>query len=114
MSVLHLSELQEHLRVFADERHWSQLHTPKNLVMALGAEAGELVELYQWLTAEESVAATGDAQFKVALADELADVLIYLVQVADVTDVDLPSAVSEKLLKNLRKYPPPAGSPPSS
>lgn len=105
MSVLHVSELQLRLREFAHARHWSQFHTPKNLAMALGAEAGELIELYQWLTPEESVTATGNAQFKEALADELADVLIYMVQLADAADVDLSSAVSEKLLKNERKHP---------
>ncbi len=75
--------------------------------MALSAEAGELLELYQWLTPEESVeAADGGEQFKEALADELADVLIYLVQLADAAGVELAYAVSQKLAKNERKYPP--------
>ena len=106
MSALDLNHLQDRLREFAADRQWGPFHTPKNLTMALSAEVGELLELYQWLTPDESVTATGDREFKEALTDELADVLIYLVQLADAAEVDLAHAVTQKLAKNERKYPP--------
>ena len=106
MNVLDITELQGRLRDFADARDWGRFHTPKNLAMALSVEAGELVELYQWLTPDESCGAANEPKFKAALADELADVLIYLIRLADVVDIDLPSAVDEKLAKNERKHPP--------
>jgi NTP pyrophosphatase (non-canonical NTP hydrolase) len=106
VSTLDLEELQVRLREFAAARDWARFHTPKNLAMALSAEAGELVELYQWLTPEESVSATHDGEFREALTDELADVLIYLVQLADAAGINLTYAVSQKLGKNEQKHPP--------
>jgi len=98
-----IEALQQRLAAFAAERDWEQFHSPKNLVMALAGEAGELVEVFQWLTETES--ANLDAAQKEAAAHELADVLIYLVRLADRLDVDLDLAVSEKLRINAEKYP---------
>jgi len=98
-----LDELKERLRAFVAERDWDQFHSPKNLSMALAVEAAELVELFQWLTEEES--ATPDADRRRRAAEELADVLVYLVRIADRLDIDLLQAAGEKLKQNAVKYP---------
>ena len=97
-----LDELTDALRAFAAERDWDQFHTPKNLAMALAGEAGELLAEYQWLTPQESLAL--DDQKQQAVADEMGDVLIYLVRLADVAGIDLLEAASAKLQRNRRRY----------
>ncbi len=97
-----LAELADALRAFAAERDWEQFHTPKNLAMALAGEAGELLAEYQWLTPQESLAL--DDQKKQAVADEMGDVLIYLVRLADVAGIDLLDAASAKLQRNRLRY----------
>ena len=102
-----LTELRDAMRRFAAERAWERFHTPKNLAMALSGEAGELIEHFQWLTAEESASLPAPVREEVAL--EMADVLLYLLQLADHTGVDLRDAVERKLVKNAIKHPvPPA------
>lgn len=98
-----LGKLRERLRAFAAERDWQQFHTPKNLVMALVAEAGELVEQFQWLTAEQSE--TMDAEQCEAVAQEMADVLLYLVMLADRLGIDLLDAAGRKIERNEQRYP---------
>jgi dCTP diphosphatase len=90
--------------MFAENRTWERFHTPKSPVMALAGEVGELVEIFQWLTAEESVGVMSSPRAQ-DVRDELADVLIYLVRLADVLEVDLIGAGFEKLQKNALKYP---------
>ena len=102
MTELDLGEVREYLRKFAAERDWDQFHTPKNLAMALAAEAGELLEIFQWLTAEES--GSLDMTQRHALADELGDVLQYVVRLADMTGIDLSSEVWRKLKENEVRY----------
>ena len=97
-----LDELTDALRAFAAERDWDQFHTPKNLAMALAGEAGELLAEYQWLTPQQSLVL--DDQKKQAVADEMGDVLIYLVRLADVAGIDLLEAASAKLQRNRRRY----------
>ena len=97
------SDLKSRIRRFADERDWDKFHTPKNLAMALIVEAAELVEHFQWLTSEESQALT--AEKKAEVEAELADILIYLVRIADKLGIDLHSAALEKLHRNAEKYP---------
>ena len=97
------------LQAFADEREWNRFHSPKNLAMALTGEVGELVELYQWSTEDESRALARDAAKRTALEDELADVQIYLVRLASVLGIDMDAAVRNKLAKNREKYPAPRG-----
>lgn len=97
-------DLRRAAAAFASERDWGQFHTPKNLAMALTGEVGELVEIFQWLTAEESAGVMASPRAQ-DVRDELADVLIYLVRLADVLDVDLIGAGFEKLQKNALKYP---------
>ncbi|ATE62506.1 nucleotide pyrophosphohydrolase [Thauera sinica] len=98
-----LQALRDALRVFAAERAWEQFHTPKNLAMALSGEAGEVIEHFQWLTAEQSAAL--DAGTRDAVALELADVLLYLVRLADVLDIDLAQAAQRKMAINALRYP---------
>ncbi len=97
------SALKKRLRLFADERDWDQFHSPKNLSMALIAEAAELIEHFQWLTEEESQTLSTEKQAEVEA--ELADILVYLVRIADKLDVDLLAAVDKKMAINEQKYP---------
>lgn len=97
-----LATLTAALREFAAERDWEQFHTPKNLAMALAGEAGELVAEFQWLTPEQSADLT-EAQ-RAAVAEEMADVLIYLCRLADVTGIDLLHAAAAKLEANRSRY----------
>lgn len=98
-----LEELRDVLRRFAAERDWDQFHSPKNLASALSVEAAELLERFQWLTEEQSKNLAPDAKAKVA--DEIADVLIYLIRIADKLDVDLVGAAYSKIERNAQKYP---------
>lgn len=104
---MNLKALQERLRAFASERNWEQFHTPKNLSMALMVEAAELMELFQWKTPEESRAARTDQVLRTRIGEELADVLLYLLQLADHTGVNLDHAVDDKLSRNAKKHPAP-------
>ena len=103
MSEATLEQLREKLRQFATERDWDQFHSPKNLSMALIAEAAELVEHFQWLTEEQSRNLPPAKLDEIAL--ELADIQIYLVRVADKLHLDLMEAVEKKLELNSKKYP---------
>jgi dCTP diphosphatase len=94
------------LEIFADKRDWRKFHSPKNLAMALTGEVGELVEIFQWLTEEQSRKVMTDEKLGAAVRDELADVLIYLVRLASVLEVDVDDAVRKKIAKNKIKYPP--------
>jgi len=99
------TELAKALETFATERDWVQFHSPKNLVMALTGEVGELNELFQWLTEQQSIDLANDPERKQRVGEELADVLFYLVRVASVMGVDLNQAAVEKLALNAKKYP---------
>jgi NTP pyrophosphatase (non-canonical NTP hydrolase) len=96
-----LSALRELIRQFVDERDWAQFHTPKNLAMAMSIEAAEVMEHFQWLPTGRELA----DDKRTAVGHELADVLVYLVRLADVLDIDLPAAVADKMALNRRKYP---------
>lgn len=98
-----LISLRNSLRAFATERDWDQFHSPKNLASALSVEAAELLEHFQWLTDEES-RNLPEATRK-AVAEEIADVLLYLVRIADKLDVDLSEAARHKIALNTDKYP---------
>lgn len=99
-----IEKLQRRLQAFADRRDWNQFHSPKNLSMALIVEAGELAEHFQWLTQEESFSLSADKLEKVG--EELADIFVYLVRLADRLGIDLPAVVDRKIELNERKYPP--------
>jgi NTP pyrophosphatase (non-canonical NTP hydrolase) len=104
---MNIQSLQHTLREFAADRAWQPFHTPKNLAMALVVEAAELVEIFQWMTPEESTEATQDPQCREHISEEIADVLLYLLQIADQTGIDVEQAVRDKLAKNALKYPRP-------
>ena len=93
------------LAEFARERDWEQFHSPKNLVMALTGEVGELSEVFQWMTEAASTGAATNLKTAQAVRDEMADVLLYLVRLADVLGVDLNEAARAKLRTNASKYP---------
>lgn len=103
MSTDSLAELRTALRAFAAERDWERFHTPKNLAMALAGEAGEVIEHFQWLSEAQSAALDATQREQVAL--ELADVLLYLLRLADVLDIDLAAAARRKLAINRARYP---------
>jgi NTP pyrophosphatase (non-canonical NTP hydrolase) len=98
-----LQHLRSRLRDFAAERDWDQFHSPKNLCMALSGEVGELLEHFQWLTPQQSAALPVQTLREVEL--EMADVLLYLVRLADKLDVDLIDAAERKIDLNAKKYP---------
>lgn len=100
---MNLDDLKGILRAFADERDWDQFHSPKNLCMALSVEVAELVEHFQWLTEAESCALQPEIAKQVA--EEIADIQIYLVRLADKLGVDIDTAVAQKLKVNRLKYP---------
>ena len=97
-----LLTLRDSLREFAAAREWRAFHTPKNLAMALIVEAAELVEHFQWATPDESCHLSPEKA--AAVRDEVADVLIYLVEMADVLDIDLVAAARDKIAKNALTY----------
>lgn len=103
--LIDVEPLNKALEQFAIEREWVQFHSPKNLVMALTGEMGELVEIFQWMTEAQSRTAGSSPDTAQAVRDELADVQIYLTRLASVLGVDLNEAVRDKLQQNARKYP---------
>ena len=98
-----LRELRDALRAFAAERDWDQFHSPRNLAAALSVEAAELLEPFQWLTDEQCRDLSPET--RAAVEQELADVLLYLVRLADKLDVDLIEAARTKMARNAAKYP---------
>ena len=98
-----MDQFKQDLRAFAAARDWDQFHSPKNLSMALIAEAAELVEHFQWLTEDQSKALPDNKRSEVEL--ELADIFTYLVRLADKLDIDLLAAAEKKLEMNAKKYP---------
>jgi dCTP diphosphatase len=105
--LLDVSALEAALKTFTEERNWNQYHSPKNLAMALTGEVGELVEIFQWMTEEQSHGVASDPRTARPVRDELADVFIYLVELASALGVDLNEAVATKLVSNAKKYPAP-------
>ena len=102
---LDIAAVQRFQRAFAAARDWEQFHTPKNLTMALAGEAGELLEIFQWLTPEQSARVTDTEKGKQAVEHELADLLAYVIRLADVLGIDLSQSLWNKLRLNEEKYP---------
>ncbi|MBJ7539000.1 nucleotide pyrophosphohydrolase [Marinomonas transparens] len=98
-----LAELKLAMRQFAQERDWEQFHSPKNLSMALAGETAELLDCFRWLTEKASYEL--DAQQQQAVQEELADVLLFTIRLADKLDIDLLSAAQQKIIKNAERYP---------
>ena len=100
-----VAELKGRVLKFAQERDWEQFHTPKNLAMALSAEAGELMEHFLWATSEASKATAASAAKREKIAEELADVVIYALEFANIAQLDLAAAIERKMALNAQKYP---------
>lgn len=100
-------ELRRLVARFVAERQWQEFHTPKNLAMSLAIEAAEVMEHFQWSTAQEALAAATDERKRGEVADELADVLAYLLSLSAAMQIDLSSALEAKMQRNAVKYPPP-------
>ncbi|WP_107441340.1 nucleotide pyrophosphohydrolase [Streptomyces jeddahensis] len=105
MKELDVAGLQRRLAEFAVARNWQQYHTPKNLAAALSVEASELVEIFQWLTPEESAAVMDDPESAHRVTDEVADVLAYLLQLCEVLGIDALAALDAKIERNERRFP---------
>lgn len=99
------AQIQKQLRVFAKARKWEPFHSPKNLAAALSVEASELLEIFQWLTEEQSRCLAANKKEMAHVEEEMADVLLYLLRLADVLGVNLEKAAQEKMKKNAQKYP---------
>jgi dCTP diphosphatase len=100
-----VAQLKTCLAEFVRERDWEQFHAPKNLSMALAAEAGELMEHFLWATPEESRTRVQDAVHRARIAEELADVVIYALEFANATGIDVAAAITAKIEANGKKYP---------
>lgn len=100
-----IESLTAQLREFAREREWEQFHSPKNLAMALGGEAGELLSLFQWLQDDQVTGWLSDHDNRTAVEHEMADVFAYLLRMADVLGIDLEAALQAKIEVNGHKYP---------
>ena len=101
---LTLEKLRSKVAAFADERDWNQFHTPRNLLLALVGEVGELSEIFQWRGEVEPGLNSWKEEDKIHLGEELSDVLVYLVRLSDRCGIDLATAVQEKMKRNAAKY----------
>jgi dCTP diphosphatase len=100
-----IAQLRRVVEEFVDDRNWHQFHTPKNLAMALAIEAAELMEHFQWLTADQSRAVAERPEKLAEVGDELADVLCYALAMANELHLDVSAALQSKMVKNAKKYP---------
>ena len=100
-----IAELRQAVYKFVEDRNWASYHTPKNLSMSIAIEAAEMLEHFQWRTAEESWELLEDPEACAEIVDELADVLIYCLSFANQTNIDISSAVQAKLDRNEGRYP---------
>jgi len=101
---MNVEKLKKIIGEFAKERDWDKFHNPKNLVMALSSEVGELSDIFQWLSPEESEKKLSTKNKELA-KEEIADILIYLIRLSDKLDIDLEKEVMKKIKKNSNKYP---------
>ncbi len=99
------NELKKTLAEFASTREWKKFHSPKNLSMAISCEAGELLEIFQWMTEQESLDTTHDQEIKEKIRQELADIILYTIRLAGILDINLEKALHDKITINNKKYP---------
>jgi len=100
-----VAELRARVAAFVAERHWQPYHDPKNLSMSIAIEAAELMEHFQWLRSDELASVLADPRQRGEIVDEVADILCYLLALANVAGIDLAAALDAKLAKNAAKYP---------
>ena len=103
--IIDVNDFKKFITEFVHERNWEQFQNPKNIAMALTVEAAELLEIFQWLTAEEATNIKNDAIIKEKISHELADIMIYLIRLATQTEINLQNAIVEKMQINVQKYP---------
>ena len=101
-----LDLLRDRVRQFSAERDWDRFHDPKSVLLALVGEVGELAELFQWLPAGTAAKLAGAEPLRTRAGEEMSDVLLYLILLADVLGIDLATAAEAKLADNARRYPP--------
>jgi len=100
-----IADLKKLIATFVAERDWEQFHDPKNLVMALTSEVGELADIFRWVTSEKALELALDREHAQGVANELADVMMFALEFASVCGIDVVSAMNTKLLINTEKYP---------
>jgi NTP pyrophosphatase (non-canonical NTP hydrolase) len=100
-----LSRLAEAVRGFSEDRDWTKFHDPKSLALAITSEAGKLAELFRWIPADEAAADFSHGERHLRAGEEVADVLVYLVRLADVLGIDLPSAVNTRFAEHVARFP---------
>ncbi len=100
-----LAELQKLISEFVADRNWESFHNPKNLAMSIGIEAAEIMEHFQWLTNEDSISRMNNPEFRDAVSNEIADVMIYMLAFANATGVNIGKAVVKKMDKNKFRFP---------
>lgn len=105
MKTLDLEKLESEINQFASERDWNQFHSIKNLSMALSVEASELLEIFQWMSEDDSNRVNLDENKMIKVKAEIADVLIYLIRISSLLELDLEKAANEKIAHNKEKYP---------
>ena len=102
---MELDELNDEIREFCEARNWSQFHTPKDLAIGLSTESNELLDIFRFKNEEEQLAALDDTEKRMDIEDELADILFFLLRFADMYDVDLEEALTDKMETNQARYP---------
>lgn len=107
-SKITFSQLRDMVSFFISERNWERFHTPKNVAMSIAIEAAELQEHFQWLSTEESQNYVQVPENHAAVADELADILIYCLSFANISEIDMTSAIIKKLQSNEKRFPVPS------
>lgn len=100
-----ISRIRSEVSKFIEERDWDQFHSIKNLSMALNVESSELLEIFQWKTESDSNTVASSPELKTKVSDELADIFVYLLRIADKSHIDLEEVVLKKIQKNALKYP---------
>ena len=100
---MNIEELQKKIASFAKERDWEQFHTPKNLACALSVESSELLEIFQWMSRDEEENLSSET--KQRISEEISDIFVYLVRLADVLNIDLEKSITQKMQQNAEKYP---------
>ncbi len=105
MKNIDLKKLNDEIEQFVKDRDWDQFHSVKNLSMALSVECSEFLEIFQWLTEDQSNEITNDPELLLKAQDELADIFLYLMRILSKTNIDLETVVRNKMRKNAEKYP---------
>ncbi len=104
-STMTIADLRGRVKTFVDERDWAQFHSPKNLSMSIAIEAAELMEHFQWMSVEDATKLRESPADMQQIREELADVLCFALSFANAMEIDVATAVTEKLVKNAQKYP---------